>query len=296
MLRHVPDDPDGDSWHVCFERDGKPDHAPRKFKSKEEAEELILVLNECEREHEENKPFFEFMRKFNVSETGIINDAFGGTLFYAYREPPQQPTWRATSNTKRLIEDRFTEAEMPKVKEMLPDTRRLLTRRLVVKVKQAVEDLALESLYPIYQALGKKYKSWETKDLWHRKSKTVEKTLEDGFVVRRPVKENLPFLVNEEWPRERLEGALQDAENFFLKPSNVTLKRVAKLINKTWAPGEKLTDVSLQKLLERKGINWRERKREMVTRIKIRHEARKSRPLSEKPILGARNQKAIDVK
>ena len=241
------------------------------------------MLNELEKELREDLRFFEFMDSFSVSGRGSIKDAFGGTLFYAYRKPPQQPTWRTTEGTRSLVQSHFAEAEMQAVEEMLPEARRFVEKRFTEKLQQAVKDLELESLYPIYTALGRQYKALEV-DRWRLKSTAKQRTLEDGSVVRRPVKGNLPSnfppLVNEEWPRERLEAALRDAE-FFLKPSNVTLEKTAEVISQKWAPGTTITGFSLQKMLERKGIKWRERKKEMIVRIKIRHERHNGRATSE---------------
>jgi hypothetical protein len=144
-------------------------------------------------------------------------------------------------------------------------------------LKQALQDFALETLSPVYQALGKRYVGWEI-DKWRRTSKAVEVTLGDGFVIRRKVKKDLPFTQGEEWSKERLEAALRNVANFFIRnPQQVTLRKVAAAINRFWAQGEELNGDSLQKLLERRGISWKQSKKKMIGQIKNREEEIKNR-------------------
>ncbi|HEX7312930.1 MAG TPA: hypothetical protein VF297_03370 [Pyrinomonadaceae bacterium] len=220
----------------------------------------------------------EARRILGGCETGRILDEFGGRLFYAYCPPPADNQ----HNIKRLI-DRHFEGHKAEVSSKIPAAQKSYVSHVSEKLSEALRDAVLESLHTVFQAIGKSYKAWRT-DLWRRKSCAVQETLEDGFVVRRRVKKDPGLgLTDEEWSRERLEAALADLENLFLsRPSQVTLSTIARKINTLWAPGENFSASSLQKLLERRGIDWRRRKKEMIERIKIRQEETNSPSMSDK--------------
>ncbi len=205
-------------------------------------------------------------------DMGCIRDDYGGEVFYVYREPQLNSNKHAEAYAKQ----HFTEEELQIAETLLPAARRKYFGGVKKRLKQALQDFALETLSPVYQALGKRYVGWEI-DRWRRTSKAVEVTLEDGFVIRRKVKKDLPFTPGEEWPKERLEAALRNVAFFFIRnPQQVTLRKVAAAINRFWAPGEALNEDSLQKLLERRGIDWNQRKKEMVEQIKNREEKLKT--------------------
>ncbi len=223
--------------------------------------------------------FVEFMRKLlGDVAPGRMGVNFGGTLYYAYQRPTDEEAAKATDC---LLRKHFTEEEIALIIELLPQARDSYQKQVTKRIRRALDDLALESLDPIYQALGRHHTHWEG-DRWQRASKTVEVTVEDGFIRRKRAGKDLPFVQAEEWPVERLKAALRDVENFFLTPSTVTLPHIADIINKTWAPGSNLSGASLQKLLERKGIKWRERKKQMIAKIKIRHEEHIEQLVSDK--------------
>lgn len=198
-------------------------------------------------------------------KVGCVGDGYGGKVFYAYQPPPTDNQ----SYIESLIKSNFRENETDVAIKLIAEAQRTCVHRVPKKLREALDDLTIESLYPIYERIGRKFITWTT-DRWHRFSRGIEMTLVDGILVRKRLKEDPGIgLTNEEWPKERLEDALRDAESWYLKrPEQVTLGNIARIINKHWAIGEKLSEASLQKLLERRGIAWKQRKQEMIKKLK----------------------------
>ena len=120
---------------------------------------------------------------------GHIDDQFGGELYYVYRVPRSEKP----PSIGRDIARRFkSEAEQTAVHELLPRARADFQERLSDKLSEALGDLSIEVLWPLYQATGKKYRRRTTRhDSFDPDNPKVDRheiaELKDGRIVRRRV-------------------------------------------------------------------------------------------------------------
>ncbi len=234
--------------------------------------------------------FFEFsewvLQFLDPFEKGCVRDAhiiddFGGELFVAYRSASS-----SSENLERLFDRFFREEEREVVEPLLIN--------VFDNLRQALHDLTLELLYPAYEAVGRKYHAWRND---HMGTIVSEETLENGILVRKPFKgKRSLFGSKKDRFRFQLERVLRVAASH-IYPDAITVERLVVIINKrftrqkgkvdpqpgSWIRGpyiethRPLTKTSLEKLFRDYGINWREEKKRIKTKLQEERNPTKKR-------------------
>jgi hypothetical protein len=123
--------------------------------------------------------------------SGNSKDEYGGELYYIYL-PPISDDVIIEHLSKRFK----TEEEKKVLSDLLPTAKRDFVSDLHSKLRNALEDLTQESLYPIYKAPGKRWQKnaieWNSRNSQKKVQRFVKSELKDGVVRHRVVKYNTP--------------------------------------------------------------------------------------------------------
>jgi hypothetical protein len=198
-------------------------------------------------------------------------DGFGGELFYIYLPP------ESDDHILEHLSDRIDSEEDRKVfVELLPTAKNDFDNSLHQKIRQALEDLTQESLFPFYQATGKRYGrrsiEYDSRNSQTKGGRLVKIELKDGIVVRRVVKKHEAGRPSQ-WTPARLERDVKRAATKIVKWNSkvrladrkkLTIDNVAEEMNKLRDDQTQLTADAVKQALTRNGLKWGDIKRAVI--------------------------------
>jgi hypothetical protein len=178
-------------------------------------------------------------------------DEYGGELYYIYL-PPQ-----SDDQIIEYLSDRFESEEEQKVLvELLPTAKRDFDSSLNQKIRQALEDLTQESLFPLYEATGKRYKvkrvEYDSRNSQTKGGRLTKAELKDGVVrhtVLKQPKAGRPPKRTRISLQQKIETAIVA---FKLKHNDAppTMAQIAKSL--------KISLSALKMRIKREGLQWKE--------------------------------------
>jgi hypothetical protein len=210
-----------------------------------------------------------------VFASGNPKDEYGGQLYYIYL-PPISDDVIIEHLSKRFK----TEEEKKVLSDLLPTAKRDFVSDLHSKLRNALEDLTQESLYPIYKATGKRWQKnaieWNSRNSQKKVQRFVKSELKNGVVRHRVVK-RLEAGRPSQWAPEEIEREMKQALKRILKrnsvarlegekPEKLTLENVVIEMNKQRDAQTQTTDDAVKQALVRNGLTWKSIKSAVINR------------------------------
>jgi hypothetical protein len=219
---------------------------------------------------------YEIIGSRSEVRCGLIEDNFGGQLFFAYL--PEGGVKK--TRIDREIERDFTE-HPEAVARLLPPARRDFIDRIPDKISASLEDLSREVLSPLYEETGKKWKQLviihndepfsterffsanedESKLSNYPRIETHE--LKHGIITRTRMKGSGPGR-HSQWRKEELERAVKAAMDLLPVQAKKTHAGVLDVVKRYYPEKAPKSVDSFKKLLSRLGVNWMKLKRESI--------------------------------
>ncbi len=211
----------------------------------------------------------DFLSKYESSEgrlweSGSTVDKLGGQLLWVYLPLAQGIEVPISFDLKmRFRSDVDAEA----LAKFLPQARNDFIKRVPEKLSQALEDLMQESLYPLYQATGKKWRRTAIrryKQHGEIKNEFIKSELKDGLVVHKKTK-NFGAGRPSQWTPLKLERDVKRAAKAVLRNRNkLRLDKVVEEMNKRRDEQSQLTEHALKQALVRNKLKWGTIKRAVI--------------------------------
>jgi len=207
--------------------------------------------------------------------SGNSEDEYGGELYYIYL-PPISDDAIIEHLSKRFK----TEEEKKALSDLLPTAKRDFISDLHTKLRNALEDLTQESLYPIYRATGKRWRKntieWNSRNSQKKVQRFVKSELKDGVVRHRVVK-RLEAGRPSQWTPKEIEREVKQALKKILKrnsgarleegnPEKLTLENVVKEMNKQRDAQTQTTNDAVKQALVRNGLTWKSIKNAVINK------------------------------
>jgi hypothetical protein len=178
-------------------------------------------------------------------------DEYGGELYYIYL-PPQ-----SDDQIIEYLSHRFKSEEEQKVLvELLPTAKKDFDTSLNQKIRQALEDLTQESLFPLYKATGQSYKvkrvEYDSRNSQIKRGRFTKAELKDG-VVRHTVLKQPKAGRPPKRTRVSLQQKIETAVVEFKQKHNgmlPTMTQIAKTL--------RISLSALKMRIKREGLQWKE--------------------------------------